>query len=290
MRKFFLIFLAALLPACTDVNQSAPVGRYESSAWGFHTNTWWIEGPSGVVLVDTQFLPSAIEEAVEIAETYTGKKVVLAFVLHPNPDKFNGVAALKKRGIRVVSLPAVIDAIPEVDKLRRAWFYERYQPDYPPQLVLPESLGEATTLRAAGLTFTLHALGPSVSKAHLVVQLGKHVFVGDMLANKHHAWLELGLVDEWIAALEKIKALNPQYVYPGRGYASSARLIDEQIAYLNFVRTTVKTTTQCKPFTDRLKAAMIEAIETKYPNYGNPYFLNRAMESVWTTACQTTPK
>jgi len=41
------------------------VGRYVSSKWGFSTVSYWIEGPEGVVVIDTQFLPSAAAELVE---------------------------------------------------------------------------------------------------------------------------------------------------------------------------------------------------------------------------------
>src|SRR5690349_8253175 len=53
------------------------VGTYVSSTWGFSTASYWIEGPTGLILIDTQFLPSAAEEAVAWAEQATGKKVKL---------------------------------------------------------------------------------------------------------------------------------------------------------------------------------------------------------------------
>src|SRR5262245_53399149 len=93
---------------------AARVGAYVSSNSGFSTNSFWIEGPEGLVLVDTQFLPSAAVEMVEWAERATGKKAVLAFVLHANPDKFNGTAALQQRGIRVLTSADVKKHIPSV--------------------------------------------------------------------------------------------------------------------------------------------------------------------------------
>ena len=62
---------------------------YASNDWGFTTNTFLLEGPSGLVALDTQFLPSAAAEAIAKAEALTGKSVVAAVVLHANPDKFN---------------------------------------------------------------------------------------------------------------------------------------------------------------------------------------------------------
>ena len=101
------------------------VGRYTSIPWGFSTASYWIEGPEGVVLIDTQFLPSAAEEALTIAEQVTGKKVVMAVVLHANPDKFNGTAVYQARGIDVVTSAQVLALIPGIHEKRTRAFYDR---------------------------------------------------------------------------------------------------------------------------------------------------------------------
>ncbi|HLL53067.1 MAG TPA: hypothetical protein VK447_05935, partial [Myxococcaceae bacterium] len=85
------------------VDPDPRVGTYVSSSWGFNTSSYWIEGPEGLILIDTQFLLSAADEFVTWAEKVTGKKAVLAIVLHANPDKFNGTSVLRKRGIKVVT-------------------------------------------------------------------------------------------------------------------------------------------------------------------------------------------
>ncbi|NUN12973.1 MAG: MBL fold metallo-hydrolase [Myxococcales bacterium] len=274
--------MAIALQACAAQTPAVHVGRYESIPWGFSTNTWWVEGPTGVVLMDTQFLPSAAVDAVEVAEAYTGKKVVLAFVLHANPDKFNGVGVLAERGIRVVTSEQVRNRIPEVDALRRTWFYDRYKPDYPEKLVLPESLGDqSTTINAAGLSFRVVVTGPSVSRDHIVVQVGDHVFAGDILANKHHAWLELGLVPEWLRTLDEIGHMNPRHLYPGRGHAQGPQLLETQRAYLHDFENAVRRAQGQQPWSDEVKKQIVTEIETKYPGYGNPFFINRGVKSVW---------
>ncbi len=276
-----LLLFVLVMPVYTAAN-SIHVGRYESSAWGFNTNSWWVEGPTGIVLINTQFLPSATKSAVEIAEQYTGKKVVLAFVLHANPDKFNGSQYLKSRGVRVVSSEQVIKVIPGVDALRRRWFYDRYKPDYPAKLVLPESIGSKNiSIAAAGLKFDVHILSASVSKAHIAIKVGKHLFVGDILANRHHSWLELGLVDHWVMTLHKLKKLKPKYLYPGRGYASGVNLIDEQIIYLQSVQKIISQVKQNDSFNDKSKQRVIQKIKRLYPDYGNSYFLTLGVEPVW---------
>ncbi len=212
------------------------VGTYVSSTWGFSTASYWIEGPRGLVLVDTQFLPSAAREAVEVAEAATGKKVVLAVVLHANPDKFNGTAVLRERGIRVVTSAQVRALVPAVHEKRKRAFYERYRPDYPAEATLPESFGGATTeLEAAGLRLRMHVMGPACSEAHVVLEWDKHLFVGDLVAGMTHAWLEIGRTDEWLRRLAELERLAPDFVHPGRGPSGDGRLLGQQRAYLESV-------------------------------------------------------
>jgi glyoxylase-like metal-dependent hydrolase (beta-lactamase superfamily II) len=212
------------------------VGAYVSSTWGFSTVSYWIEGPTGLVLIDTQFLPSAAEEMVDWAERATGKKAVLAIVLHANPDKFNGTAALRRRGIRVVTSSQVRALIPAIHEKRLRAFYDRYQPDYPKELVLPDSFGDRTTaLDAAGLTIQVHVLGPGCSEAHVAVEFDGHLFVGDLVAAGAHSWLEIGRTDEWLKRLAELEALHPRFVHPGRGPSGDERLLRQEEGYLQAV-------------------------------------------------------
>ncbi len=126
---------ATTLPRATltlEAGTDPRVGTYVSKPWGFSTSSYWIEGPDGLVLIDTQFLPSAAIEAVTWAEQVTGKKVVTAIVLHPNPDKYNGTAVLQARGIEVLTSAQVAAAIPSVHEGRKRSFYARYKPTIRP--------------------------------------------------------------------------------------------------------------------------------------------------------------
>jgi alkyl sulfatase BDS1-like metallo-beta-lactamase superfamily hydrolase len=90
------------------------VGTYVSSTRGFSTSSYWIEGRDGLILIDTQFPPSAAEEFLDWAERTTGKRARLAIVLHANPDRFNGTAVLNRRGLPVVTSAQVRALIPGI--------------------------------------------------------------------------------------------------------------------------------------------------------------------------------
>ena len=267
------------------------MGRYVSSKWGFSTVSYWIEGDDGVVLVDTQFLPSAAEELVELAERETGKPVVTAIVLHANPDKFNGTATLQTRGIEVLTSAQVLEKIPAIHQKRTAAFAERYAPDYPTELPQPASFGDAdVTLERAGLALRLHVLGPGCSGAHVALSWEGHLFVGDLVANRAHSWLELGLSDEWLARIDELAALRPTHVHPGRGGSGGPELLAAQSEYLRCVQALVEGEhaalatggrTPSDAEVEQALARIRETLEREHPGYGFAVFLKIGLPAEW---------
>lgn len=267
------------------------VGRYVSTPWSFSTVSYWLEGEDGVVLVDTQFLPSAADELVAIAERETGKPVVTAIVLHANPDKFNGTATLQARGIEVLTSAQVLAKIPEIHAKRLAAFGERYAPDYPTVLPQPASFGDATvTLERAGLRLRLHVLGPGCSAAHVALVWEGHLFVGDLVANGVHSWMELGLGDEWLVRMDELAALQPTHVHPGRGESGGPELLAAQAEYLRGVhalvasehaRVTAGGHTPSEAEVEEALARVRAAIEREHPGYGFAVFLKIGLPAEW---------
>jgi len=256
------------------------VGTYVSSWKGFRTSSYWIEGPTGLILIDTQFLLSAGDEFVDWAEKTTGKKAVLAVVLHPNPDKFNGTAHLQARGVRVITSDEVLEKIPAVHKLRTSWFYERFKPDYPVETPMPSSFGgRSIDLDAAGVRLRLHVLGKGCSDAHAVVEFRDHVFVGDLVTIGFHSWLELGYLDEWLRRLDEIREMHPQFVHTGRGGTGDLSSVDREEEYLRDVIEIVRAHHPKGKLADKTRKEIVDAIVTKYPAYDFPLFLK--VDALW---------
>jgi hypothetical protein len=66
--------------------QTPNLGVFTSVPKTFATASYWVQGPQGVVLIDTQFLPKEGLLALQDAERRSGQRVTHAMVLHPNPD------------------------------------------------------------------------------------------------------------------------------------------------------------------------------------------------------------
>jgi len=294
LASLLLVFLAGCATAPTAppgrryegtahrLKEDSRVGVYTSKPWGFSTHSYWIEGPEGLVVVDTQFLPSAAREVIELAEQETGKKVVLAVVLHPNPDKFNGTSVFQERGIRVVTAQQVLERIPAVFELRTRWFKDRYAPDWPEAEPQPEAFGaETTVLEAAGLKLKAHVMGPGCSDAQVVVEWEGHLFTGDLVANGTHAWLEQGYQHEWLQRLDELTRLNPRSVHPGRGPSAGPELLSRQRAYLEKVIELVRATEPTLPVRDEAVAEAVKRVQAAYPDLDLVVFLRVGMPEVY---------
>lgn len=262
------------------------LGMFVSTPWTFSTRSYVIEGPTGLVFVDLQFTPGQATHLVDDAERAMRKKAALGIVLHPNPDKFNGTETLQKRGARVVTSAQVKAAIPAVFKQRTEAFLSRYAPDWPKVTPAPDTFGDHTTeLEAGGTRVKLHVLGAGCSESHVVAEWdgddGKHVFVGDLVGNKTHAWLELGRTDEWLARIAEIRALKPAHVHPGRGDSAGPELLDAQRKYLEDVVAIVAAEKPAMPMPAGAKERVKAKILALYPGYDFEVFLDLGLPAVW---------
>lgn len=258
------------------------VWRYTSRPWSFSTASYWIEGPEGVVVIDTQFVTSAAEEVIAAAEQTTGKKVVAAFVLHANPDKFNGTAAFQTRGVKVLTSDQVIALIPDIHDKRVEAFYDRYKPDYPLELPRPESLGgQSTTLKLAGLDFKVHVMGPGCSEAHIAVEHDGHLFAGDLIANEAHSWLEIGRTDAWLERIDELEALSPRFVHPGRGPSGGPELLANERDYLQKVIDLVAAEDPALPVDKKAIGRIKARLEAAYPDHRFDFFLHIGLPAEW---------
>jgi len=265
-----------------------PVGTFTSLPWTFSTSSYWIEGPTGLVLIDTQFTPSAAERFLAVAEGTTGKKAALAIVLHANPDKFNGTSYFQKRGIKVVTSSQVRALIPAIFKKRTEAFAERYAPDWPTETPAPESFGDATTVvEAAGLTIKLHVMGPGCSEAHVVAEWKGHLFAGDLVANGAHSWLEIGEPEAWLDRVREMQAIGPATVHAGRSGSGGPELLTRQVDYLRAVIAAVAAEKPTMPPPAGALDRVATTITRAYPNYDFSVFLNIGLPAVWEHAART---
>jgi cyclase len=89
------------------------------------------------------------------------------------------------------------------------------------------------TLHVGDHTFRLlHTPGHTPGQLAVHVPEERVVFTGDTVFNECQTWLMTSNVDQWLEALDRIKALDVDHLIPGHGPVTTTRYLDTQRAVL----------------------------------------------------------
>jgi glyoxylase-like metal-dependent hydrolase (beta-lactamase superfamily II) len=248
-------FIAATLASAALGAAAAPttVHVHTSSPEGFSTNSVWIDDGREVTVIDTQFTPQLAEALLADIAGKTRSPVRRVIVTHPNPDKFNALSVFHGAGAQSIASRETVARMAGVHAYKQYYWVtiaKTFTADGYPRLELPRttfdqtltvplSNGDSLTLR------TLPAAGVSATQTVVRIDSTGDLVVGDLVANRTHAWLE-GAVDSgkpvfdlagWQADLQALLPLAEgkpaARLFAGRGPALPvAQAVREQQAYL----------------------------------------------------------
>jgi glyoxylase-like metal-dependent hydrolase (beta-lactamase superfamily II) len=252
------------------VPQGLPPGK-EDLAWVANTVTL-IGGERDAVLVDTFLSAQQSKELVDWIAT-SGRNLTTIYVTHAHGDHFFGLKLLLDRfpGAHAIAIAPVVAAIQDQIKPEfvKSFWEPRFPGQIPSELVAPEILeggtfyleGEELKVMGFGHTDTSNSTGLHVPSLGLVIS-------GDCVYNGTHLYLaecNENARNEWLRALDKIEALQPQAVVAGHGVLhpdSSPRHIEETRRYIrDFSATVGKTSTHME---------LYEKMLSLYPGRVNP--------------------
>jgi cyclase len=208
-------------------------------------NPSYVVTSEGVVVIDTPQLPTKAVAMRKEAES----KGTIRYLINTEHHVDHIFGNYWFRGIPVIHHQGVDDnfmvVTPDIDPY--AYALEAIPTDDPGAVpLLPDrdtyfadpNKGKIVftgdlTLRVGDRTFRmLHTPGHTPGQIAVHVPEERVVFTGDTIFNECQTWLYSSDVDEWIAALERIRALDVDIVIPGHGPVTTLKAVDSQRAVL----------------------------------------------------------
>jgi glyoxylase-like metal-dependent hydrolase (beta-lactamase superfamily II) len=204
----------------------------------FFVNSFIVEGATGLVLIDTQFLVSSATELARRIQSI-GKPLEAIVITHPHPDHFNGLPTILEAfgGVPVHATKPTIQGIAATQATKRAAWTPVYGSDYPPRDALPDhEIGPDATFALAGIVFRVIDLGPGESSDITVIHIPEAdaLVASDLVYSHCHPWLAEHRTQSWLAQLDRVAAdfRHVGTVIPGHGPAGGTELLAAQRRYI----------------------------------------------------------
>ena len=221
------------------------IHAYAATPDKFFVNSFIIEGQSGLVLIDTQFLVSSARELAKRI-TAIGKPLEAVIITHPHPDHFNGLPIILEAfgPVPVYATPPTINGMVTTQAAKRAAWTPVFGDDYPPTDALPDcELGPDETLTLAGVALRIVDLGPGESSDITVIHIPEAdaLIASDLIYNRCHPWIAEHRSMRWLEQIDRVSATfgNVGTIYAGHGAAGGPELLGEQRRYIEDFRALV---------------------------------------------------
>jgi glyoxylase-like metal-dependent hydrolase (beta-lactamase superfamily II) len=249
----------------------------EKALWS-PTSCTLIYGEKSAVLVD---IPTTSAQASELADwiesTIPGKRLETVYVTHAHGDHWFGLPTLRKRfpTLSAVTPASVIELMP--GQISGDW-YHVWNTFFPGQIdepfELPKPLPTGNEFSLEGHTLKAIEVGHSDTKGTTILWVPtlKLAVCGDVVyGNVHQMLAEANTPDlqaEWIAAIETVEALKPDFVVAGHKNKEDSDGTDHLANTKKYIQDFTKIV-QKSNNADEIYSAMLKL----YPDRYNPFVL-----------------
>ena len=222
--------------------------RLSKSCWAFTAegdpNTGVIVGDDGVMVIDAQATPAMAREVIRRIRRVTSKPIRYVVLSHYHAVRVLGASAYKaeqiiasRRTLGLIRERGKQDMASEIGRFPRLFRGAQSIPGLTwPTMVFKDEL----SVMLGKLEVRILHLGPGHTGGDTIVWVPaeKVLFSGDLVEYEAGIYTGDAHLEEWPNTLEKLRALKPRALVPGRGPAlGTPRAADKAIRYTqDFVR------------------------------------------------------
>lgn len=192
---------------------------HKSAEYSASVNSWLLEGPSEIGLVDAQMLVPEAEALVELLRS-RNKRLAWVWVTHAHPDHYAGLQVIADAfpGVPLLAHPHTAQKAPEL----RAKFDEPLEKFFPGLLAPAAALTPhtETSLRVDGVEIEILTFegGEHELSTALLVRSQRAMIIADLVYNHVHPWLNELDVDTLLTHVAALAAMpEVETFYPGHG-------------------------------------------------------------------------
>jgi glyoxylase-like metal-dependent hydrolase (beta-lactamase superfamily II) len=262
--------LAATFPADRAIAASATSIHRFDQAIPFPVNAYLVEGPEGVVAIDSTLTVTAAK-ALRRQLDQLGKPLKAVLLTHPHPDHYAGLGILTDGlDVPIVAIAGVDDVARRDDAEKDAVIGPMFGDEWPAKRVFPnQRIADGATLEfGPGLRFRAIDIGPAESPhdSVFVLEGEDSAFVGDLAYSLMHAYMADGQNDAWRQAIARLSEELPEdmVLYVGHGPPTTPGLFAWQRIYLDRFEAALRDADWRDPATasETVVAAMKEYLPT----------------------------
>ncbi|MCG8422361.1 MAG: MBL fold metallo-hydrolase [Proteobacteria bacterium] len=211
------------------------------------TNAFLVETSRSVVVVDAMMTVSDAR-ALRARADAIEKPLVAVIITHGHPDHYNGVTELirGRDNVRIIATKGVDEVIHRIDDAKEIQWKPIFGDDWPAQRTFPnEFVKHGDQLFFDGVPFTVCELGPGESHWDtywLVGTESRVAFVGDLVFNGVHSFMNDGHTAQWLKSLDVLETelAGVEMVYTGHGMAAPPQqCLEAQRRYIKHYRKVV---------------------------------------------------
>ncbi|MEH6443700.1 MAG: MBL fold metallo-hydrolase [Oceanospirillaceae bacterium] len=271
-------------------DQGFVVHMLTSSEHTFFTNAYIIETKNALVVVDTMMINSDAALLRQHANDI-GKPIICVIITHGHPDHYNGTGVVIDGlgEIPIISTIGVRDCIKNTVDAKELKWKPYFGKEWPEYKLLPDQLvDDGDVLNLDGLEYRFRDLGAAESSSDLYFTLGKNssaVFVGDVVFNNMHGFMNDGNSQQWLQVLKQLltEISDVTLLFTGHGLAgNTAELIQAQIDYIIHYRANLLSMVNDNHLlSDEQKQSFEQVMIASYPDYQLSAFIKAGSEAVF---------